>query len=1070
MSLYRQLFLKRSCLERYGKGPEFHLSDVGFCRLDVTELLQHSSCAPDESNLTAPSNNSRSLSLPASPIRASADILFETCEQRLVLSAQLLFDVLGDQLLDMHVAPIPDAQSSDTPLETHLQEAHAATGWDQVQQQFGLTGKGQTVAVIDSGIAWDHLALGKGYGPGYRVVGGWDFTEENDAQPYDDGPMGFHGTHVSGIIGSDDPTRSGVAPDVDFVALRVFNDVGQGQISWVEKALQWVHQNRDSFENPITTVNLSLGTTWNAEVVPSWATLEEELRDLFNDGIVVTASAGNSFQDYHAPGLSYPAASSYVLPVASVDDDGGLSDFSQRSQRAIAAPGNQIVSTVPDHVLGRDGIVNDFSTASGTSMAAPYVAGASVLVRQAMEMVGIADINLNTIADHLRETSDSVFDALTGKTYDRLNLESAIDSLIPVDTVADGVSGSTTLAMTTQHFDGWINTLDDVDAYRFTPDTSGTLQLDATSKWMDTVHWSIHSGATTLATGGQGLSSLHLQAGQSYELLVSSSSGIGTFSFDLDFAADSHSGGDAPNTKTPAVDLGSLRYQEMNTEAGNSYRVQAQGDGTFTIQWKNADDQHGQLVAVSEATTFSDSTWESSQLRIDLDVHAGQWIDFTLPGSPGESGELTLANVLNHRGTTVNVTGSEHSDELAIELNSNPRLVFGNVEYGLDGVHSLSIDAYGGNDSLNMIGSAQSDKVDLRPGQSIIENNNIHIDLMSTEDITYSGGGGPDRVYLYDSNQDDTLVARPGQAELVGVGYRFNVLSIDRIFVHATGGGQDYAYLYDSSGDDRLSVRPQFTSMNGDGFFNYVRGFERVYAYANAGGHDTASLYDSAADDRFTTSGASASIVGPGFSSFTRGFEQVQAYSNAGGTDLATLYGSSQQTSWQRGSDYVGFREGDYNREARGFQNIETFVGGHAVSTENVVRANWGPASAPVTNAVSTATYESGTSPQELAGRTDPVMPAATSISTEQLPTLNVRERLEHAPTDGFHGLNTQAPEGQLLNSTSALSDWLSEEMNPISRSMEKFHLPEELLLNDVELENLILDEVFRLHEERASF
>ena len=59
--------------------------------------------------------------------------------------------------------------------------------------------------MIDSGIAWDHVALSGGLGTGYRVVGGWDFAE-NDADPYDDGPSGFHGTHVAGIIGSSNST------------------------------------------------------------------------------------------------------------------------------------------------------------------------------------------------------------------------------------------------------------------------------------------------------------------------------------------------------------------------------------------------------------------------------------------------------------------------------------------------------------------------------------------------------------------------------------------------------------------------------------------------------------------------------------------------------------------------------------------------------------------------------------------------------------------------------------------------------------------------------------------------
>ncbi len=434
---------------------------------------------------------------------AASEILFEACERRLVLSAQLLFDVLGDQALELHGDTRLIQHVDAIPIDRHLQEAHAASGWNTVQQQFGLTGKGQTVAVIDSGIAWDHVALGGGLGPGYRVVGGWDFTEENDANPYDDGPLGFHGTHVAGIIGSDSPTNSGVAPGADLVALRVFNDVGQGQLSWVERALQWVHDNRNAFENPITTVNLSLGTSWNAEVIPNWATLEEEFQALANDGIVVTASAGNSFQQYLSAGLSYPAASPYVLPVASVGDDGQLSDFSQRSQRVLAAPGEDIVSTVPDHVLGRDGKIDDFTAASGTSMAAPYVAGASVLVRQAMEMVGATGINLASIANHLHDTADTIFDSATGASYDRLNLQHAIDSLIPDDSVGNSLPSAEPISLSTSGFDGWINSLGDQDVYRFTADTAGQLQLEANSAWLDSLHWSLQtSTGVQISSGG----------------------------------------------------------------------------------------------------------------------------------------------------------------------------------------------------------------------------------------------------------------------------------------------------------------------------------------------------------------------------------------------------------------------------------------------------------------------------------------------------------------------------------------------------------------------------------------
>ena len=150
-------------------------------------------------------------------------------------------------------------------------EGHGWTDVAAARSDFGLSGSRQTVAIIDSGVAYDHIALGGGLGKAYRVVGGWDFAE-NDANPYDDGPAGFHGTHVAGIVGAQDSRYAGVASDVDLVALRVFDDQGMGQFTWVESALKWVHQNRNAFQNPITTVNLSLGTDRNANTLPNWAT------------------------------------------------------------------------------------------------------------------------------------------------------------------------------------------------------------------------------------------------------------------------------------------------------------------------------------------------------------------------------------------------------------------------------------------------------------------------------------------------------------------------------------------------------------------------------------------------------------------------------------------------------------------------------------------------------------------------------------------------------------------------------------------------------------------------------
>jgi len=150
---------------------------------------------------------------------------YEVCEARLYLSAESPVELISAEKLTVDT---PSTQSTTTTTT----DTAALT---QVLTQYGLTGSGQTVVVIDTGIAYDHEALGGGYGEGYVVVGGYDFAE-NDADPYDD--TNGHGTVVAGIITGDSQYISSLASDVDLVALRVFDDSGYCDITWVEEALQ----------------------------------------------------------------------------------------------------------------------------------------------------------------------------------------------------------------------------------------------------------------------------------------------------------------------------------------------------------------------------------------------------------------------------------------------------------------------------------------------------------------------------------------------------------------------------------------------------------------------------------------------------------------------------------------------------------------------------------------------------------------------------------------------------------------------------------------------------------------
>ena len=86
----------------------------------------------------------------------------------------------------------------------------------------------------------------------------------------------------------------------------------------------------------------------------------KQFAQLEDDGIFIAVAAGNNFLTYNEPGLSYPAVSPHVTPVASVDDAGTLSYFSQRNERVLAAPGRGVRSAVPDYAGDGNAVADDF--------------------------------------------------------------------------------------------------------------------------------------------------------------------------------------------------------------------------------------------------------------------------------------------------------------------------------------------------------------------------------------------------------------------------------------------------------------------------------------------------------------------------------------------------------------------------------------------------------------------------------------------------------------------------------------------------------------------------------------
>lgn len=215
--------------------------------------------------------------------------------------------------------------------------------------QKGITGQGIKMALLDTGASTSH--------PDLQLAGGQSFVEEEDT--YED--MQGHGTHVAGIINA--PLNAygvvGMAPGAEVYALKVLDISGTGYYSSVIEAIEWC------IDNGIQIVSMSFGGMENSEI------LHQVIQEAATEhGILFVAAAGNNGSGEETE--TYPARYPEVLSVGAVNSAYQRSAFSSTgTELDITAPGEQVWSTALD---------GGYNVRSGTSMAAPYVAGAAALI------------------------------------------------------------------------------------------------------------------------------------------------------------------------------------------------------------------------------------------------------------------------------------------------------------------------------------------------------------------------------------------------------------------------------------------------------------------------------------------------------------------------------------------------------------------------------------------------------------------------------------------------------------------------------------------------------------------
>lgn len=267
----------------------------------------------------------------------------------------------------------------------------------EVWSDYGMTGKGIRIGIIDTGVDYNHPDLGGGFGSGFKVKGGYDFVN-NDGDPMDDNG---HGTHVAGIAAANGPGLKGVAPGASLYAYKVLGRDGTGVDSWILSAIE---RCADPDQNPETddaldVVNMSLGRP-----VDPAEPISEAVNNAIAKGIVFVVAAGN---DYNFGTIGTPGIAEQAITVAATDNNDITADFSSkgptpehyRAKPDVSAPGVQIYSSYTG---------NAYKNLSGTSMASPHVAGAVALLLE-KNLAWTPDIVKGVIMQSVKPSQENLF-------------------------------------------------------------------------------------------------------------------------------------------------------------------------------------------------------------------------------------------------------------------------------------------------------------------------------------------------------------------------------------------------------------------------------------------------------------------------------------------------------------------------------------------------------------------------------------------------------------------------------------------------------------------------------------
>jgi subtilisin family serine protease len=277
---------------------------------------------------------------------------------------------------------------------------NAVIGADALHRN-GVTGRGITVAVIDSGL-WDHPALTNDTDGKPRVLARYDAISDTPGEVFD---ASGHGTQMTSIIAHSGPEAyggvptgayKGVAPDVNVVSVKAFDVAGKGDFLDIVRAVQWVVDNRERYDIRVLNLSFAARPRWHYWLDP----INQAIMRAWASGITVVAAAGNEGPDPMSIGS--PGNLPFIITVGAVTDswtpwdkdDDYIPDFSSRGPTPsahikpdVVAPGGHITGLTrpgsgltrkhPEYMLRSGELVM-----TGSSQATAVVAGLAALLLQ----------------------------------------------------------------------------------------------------------------------------------------------------------------------------------------------------------------------------------------------------------------------------------------------------------------------------------------------------------------------------------------------------------------------------------------------------------------------------------------------------------------------------------------------------------------------------------------------------------------------------------------------------------------------------------------------------------------